>query len=717
MGLFSKKKQPQDYDYDDYEEEFEEPSENPNQTSSILGQPSLMDVVGPAYWSTDDLMQDQFILRESIGSRTYGIAGYIPPHGYPRMVNTAAFQDILSLGYVDTTLDVVPRTRHESMRELSNLLNVIRSNAQYQEEKGMSYQLRDNIAKYSDIDNLLDELQFDQNRIYDVCISFIVYGDSNREVRQNFGRVADILANEGMSIYPYAKRQKSGYLQVIPIGSRMENLDDTHRNVDRKSLAVMDIARNAAGIFNGGIPFGNNQATPSQNTEFLSVFGSNAHKPINYNMGIVGESGAGKSLSLKIKIARELTLSGIEHRSIDPDGEYVLMAKQLGQLNLTIVPDAKFVINPCAVVLVETPLDEETMSDRTGRLLDDKEIEENIALAKDGRRVVTHADGTKFIQKANVLQTIINIEDFVDVILAANGNESGLTAGEKRRLEEAAQSVISDLGITSDPDSLYTNKSGTKNGTFYERLPKPEPTLSDIYQKLIEMNTDEEGNEDPKVSRLLDGLKPYLRTGTKPLFDGQTYFGQSRSSSLNDYRYVNFNISQLDGSLREVSYFVIAQYLWVNWITNPTKRTEEKCLTMDEILQFIDNPKMAAVIEKIVRRCRKYNASICWATQDTERLDASLKAKALVTNSETMFVLRINPEHRERMQKTMNLSDGAMDILTNNPQPGEGILKQENNLVWIRTNPSSIEMEFAESNRANSRKNQERDFLEQLNRA
>lgn len=685
-------------------------------TSSVLGQPSLMDVIGPAYWSTDDLMEDEFVMRENMKSKTYGIAAYIPPHGYPRMVNTAAFQEVLSLGYVDTTLDVVPRTRHESMRELSNMLNVIRSNAQYQEEKGMSYQLRDNIAKYSDIDNLLDELQFDQNRIYDVCISFIVYGSSDREVKQNFGRVADILANEGMSVYPYAKRQKSGYLQTIPIGARMANLDDTYRNVDRKSLAVMDIARNAAGIFNGGIPFGNNQATPSQNTEFLSVFGSNTHRPINYNMGIVGESGAGKSLSLKIKIARELTLLGIEHRSIDPDGEYVLLAKKLGQLNLTIVPDAQFVINPCAVVLVETPLDEETMTDRTGRLLDDKEIEENIALAKDGRRVVTHADGTKFIQKANVLQTITNIEDFVDVILAANGNESGLTAGEKRRLEEATESVIEDLGITVDPDSLYTNKSGMRNGTYYERLPKPEPTLSDIYQKLVEMNTDEDGNEDPKVSRLLDGLKPYLKTGTKPLFDGQTYFGQGRSSSLNDYRYVNFNISQLDGSLREVTYFVLAQYLWVRWMTNPTKRTAQKCLTMDEILQFIDNPKMAATIEKIVRRCRKYNGSICWATQDTERLDVSVRAKALVTNSETMFVLRISPEHRERMQKTMSLSDGAMDILTNNPEPGEGILKQENNLIWIRTNPSASEMSFAESNRANARSQQEKDFLSQMNR-
>ena len=93
----------------------------------------------------------------------------------------------------------------------------------------------------------------------------------------------------------------------------------------------MDIARNASGRFNGGIPIGNNQATPSQNTEFLNIFGTDTHRPINYNMGIVGEAGGGKSAANKLKMAREISILGFEHRSIDPDGEYVLLAKRLGQ--------------------------------------------------------------------------------------------------------------------------------------------------------------------------------------------------------------------------------------------------------------------------------------------------------------------------------------------------------------------------------------------------
>lgn len=711
----SKPNQPSDDQEDDDEQTRYE--ENERTPSSVLGQPTLMNIIGPSYWSTDDLMQEQFVMRENMNSRTYGIAAYVPPSGYPRMLDTNVFQELLAQGNVDLTLDVVPRSRRETMQDLSNMLNVIRSNAEFQSEQGQTFQLRENIAKYSDIDNLLDQVQFDEDRLYDVAISLIVYGSSEREMNRNFGTAADLLANEGISITPYAKRVKSGYLQTIPIGARMYNLDDTYRNVNRKALAVLDIARNAAGHFNGGIPIGVNQATPSQNTEFLNIFGTNTHRPINYNMGIVGESGGGKSTSNKIKMAREISLLGYEHRSIDPDGEYVLLAKKLNQLNLTITSDAEFVINPCAISITETPLEEEIMSDDSGRMLDDEEIEEVIKYSEDGRRIVTREDGSKYVQKVPVSQMINNVEGFVNLILTSDGNEAGLTVGEKRRLEDAIRKVIDDLGITSDPASLYENRAGTVNNQFFERLPKPEPTLSDIYEALISLNTDNDGNEDPGVSRLLDGLKPYLRTGSKPIFDGQTFFGKGRSATLNDYRYVNFNISQLEGELKKVAYYVITQYLWERWMLNPTKGLVKKVLDADEILQFIDDPVMFQFFETIVRRDRKRNGSLTWLTQDIERFQNNPQAKALVTNSEFMFILATKPEHRQLMKDTIDLTDGALDILTGHPEPGEGILRQEGESIWIRTNPSDYEMTFAESNRAVQAARKNKDIIDQINRA
>ena len=73
-----------DYEEEDYENEEEEFDEKKDVPSSILGQPSLLNVIGPSYWSTDDLMQDEFVMRENMKSKTYGIAAYVPPSGYPR---------------------------------------------------------------------------------------------------------------------------------------------------------------------------------------------------------------------------------------------------------------------------------------------------------------------------------------------------------------------------------------------------------------------------------------------------------------------------------------------------------------------------------------------------------------------------------------------------------------------------------------------------------
>ena len=712
---------PQDADEESYQDDEEDDEddyyENRRSPSTQIGQPSLINILGNVYWSTDDVMQESFIMRETMKHRTYGIAAYIPPSGYPRTVDTTIFQEVLAEGCVDLTMDIVPHARKTVMRELSNYLNIIQSNADFQARKGQTFQLRDNITKYNDIDNLINEIQFDEDRLYDVAISMIIYGDSERNMNQNFGNISDILANKGISLYPYVKRQKSGYLQSVPIGARLVTLDDTYRNVTRKALGVMDIARNASGRFNGGIPFGLNQATPSRNTEFLNVFGTEAHRPNNANMGIVGESGSGKSVSAKLKIAREVALEGIEHRSIDPDGEYVRLAKKLHQLNLNITADADFVINPCAVATTETSIDEIDMSDSLGRQLSAEEVAEQIRLTNDGRQIVRHEDGEVFVQAVNIATMISNVESFVNVILKSLGEKSALTAGEINCLEDAITAVINDLGITKDPNSLFEDHPGQIGNQYYDRMPKPEPTLTDIYDKLTLLYTDEDGRPNPKVDRLLDVLKPYLRTGSKPLFDGQTNFGKGRSTLLNDYKYVNFNISQLTGSLKNVAYYVITQYLWERWMKNPTKATTKKVLDADEILQFIDDPQMSTFFEIIVRQCRKRNGSLCWMSQDIKRLKNNIKADALYTNSDFMFFLGFKSEYKALMKEAFDLTDGALEILTEHPEKGEGILKTESENLWIRTNPGRDEWDFVESNKAVEKARQDRNIVSQINDA
>lgn len=85
-------------------------------------------------------MQDEFVMRENMRSKTYGIAAYVPPSGYPRTLDTTVFQDLLAQGNVDVTLDIVPQSRRFTMRNLSNMLNIIEANAEYQKEKGQTFQ-------------------------------------------------------------------------------------------------------------------------------------------------------------------------------------------------------------------------------------------------------------------------------------------------------------------------------------------------------------------------------------------------------------------------------------------------------------------------------------------------------------------------------------------------------------------------------------------------
>lgn len=734
MGLFDRLKRNKDEEVDDEqydevendsefgdqeEQEYQDPDEeyykNQRSPSTSIGQPSIVNIIANSYWSTDDVMQEYFIMRETMKHRTYGIVAYAPPSGFGRAIDTSVFEELLSEGNIDLTEDIVPHPNQQVMRSLSNISNVILSNTDYQQQKGQTFQLHDNITKYNDIQNFLDELQFDENRMYDLNLSLIVYGSSEREMNRNFSVAQNALAKKGISITPYVKRVKSGYLQTIPIGARMYNIEDTYRNFDRKALSVMDMARNASGRFNGGIPFGVNQVTPSHNVEFLNVFGTKTHRPINYNMGIIAESGAGKSTSNKIKMAREMSILGIEHRCIDPDGEYVMLAKKLGGLNLNITQDAEFRINPCALATTETALDEEIRYDATGRQLTDEEIEDQIRLGNDNRTVVTHADGQKFIQKVNIAQMYDNVKGFINEIIISNKGERPMTVSEIARLNDALQAIIKRLGITTDPNSLYTDESGTRNNKFYERLPKLEPTLTDIYNELIRQNTDKDGNEDPKIERLLDAIKPYLRTGNQPIFDGQTYFGPGRAADLNDYLFVNFNIAELQGDFKRVAYYVITQYLWERWMKNPIKATTKKVLDADEILQFIDDDEMFKFFDTIVRRCRKRNGSLCWITQDIAKFKDNTNAGSLVTNSEFEFVLQTKPEHRDLLKNALDLTEGALDRLTSNPAPGEGILRAEGESIWIRTNPSAKEMEFAESNRAVQLARENKNVVDQIN--
>ena len=106
-----------------------------------------------------------------------------------------------------------------------------------------------------------------------------------------------------LPLQPVTHRVKSGFLETVPLGVPIATLNDMLRMVDRFALSQMDLAQNASGEFNEGIPFARNLKTGQE--EYLNVFVQKKNHLITITCLSWDSLVSGKSAANKIKIYRE----------------------------------------------------------------------------------------------------------------------------------------------------------------------------------------------------------------------------------------------------------------------------------------------------------------------------------------------------------------------------------------------------------------------------
>lgn len=641
--------------------------------------PDFWDVIAPEgiYIKSED----HGVIKQSLGTETYFRPIYIPRDGYPRKMITNWLYEILSSGEVDVMIDIHKIPKTPAIRSLQKQETMLRSNYDWQVKRGNIDQISDLETKIDDTTILMDEIQFSENDMFHVSTMFMLYAQSKRELDRFSEYLEDLLAGSFFSLVTAFSRIKKAFLSIAPLGTN--HLPDTLRNLDRRALSTFAPFISGSGIYTGGVPFGINRI--DGRLEFINSFGNEDWKPDNYNIGIFGISGSGKSVAMKLKIAREMAGANIHAAIIDPEGEFVKLVNRLGGINLNISEESGIVINPCAINFSDIPIDD----------IDDEEL---LALEEDDQKEIVEKNGKKYLRFVPVREKINEIIDFFDFLVRGKGLESeGLDVFERTFLEDAINEVFRTLGITTHPSSLFEEEIREIDGQIIQsQVRKPEPEILQIYNVLKE----EHGN-NPKAERLLAAIKPFLRTGSKPLFDGQTYLGRGVQQTLETSRLINFNISSLEeGFLRPVAFHVIMNYLWEYFIKDINRADLKKVLYTDELWQFVDNPFLVAFFEKIARRIRKRNGGLVYASQDFVRLLNNEKARGILTNTFTTFFLRQNKIDLKYIRENFNLTQGEIDILFSNPNKGEGILRVGENSVWLQTNPSDEEMMFIESNQA-----------------
>ncbi|MGE6756051.1 VirB4 family type IV secretion system protein, partial [Rossellomorea sp. NPDC071047] len=369
----------------------------------------------------------------------------------------------------------------------------------------------------------------------------------------------------------------------------------------------------------------------------------------------------------------------------DVENEFSKLTKRLGGLNLDISEESNIRINPVALNYTDIPLED-----------DDEELE--LVDEADDKEIIEKEDGKRFIRFVAIREKVGEVIEFFDIIARGKNLEGqGLDVFERNYLEEAINGVFEKMKFTSHPNSLFENQAKEVDGQIIQsRARKPEPTITDIYNYIIEKFENEK-----KAERLIAVIKPYLRDGSKPIFDGQTYLGKGVTTELHKARLINFNISKMEtGGLREIAYHVILTFLWEHFIKNVENANKKKIVYADEAWQLVDYEATVDFLERMARRSRKRNAGLRIASQDFVRILESRKARGILQNTYTFIFLKQNKIDLKKIKENFDLSAGELGILFGKPDKGEGILRHGKSSVWLRTDPSDEELVFVESNSA-----------------
>ncbi|MEK5071674.1 DUF87 domain-containing protein [Sporosarcina sp. FSL K6-1508] len=687
MGIFNKKKVSKN-------KQSETPVEKEIEDSQlqINMKPDVWDVIAPEGIGISDLSDDYGIIKQSLGSKTYFRPWYVPRDGYPRKMQTNWLYAITSSGEADVMFDIHKIPKTDAIRMLQKQNTIVKSNLAFQKKRGNQDSIMDNETKIADTEILMEEIQFSDNDLYHVGITGALYADSERELDKYSEYMEDEMSSKFFKITSTWGRVKKGFRSITPLA--FNEIKDSLRNVDRRSLSTFSPFISGSGKFNGGIPIGRNKITGQK--EFYNAFGTYEIRPENYNMAIFGVSGSGKSLAMKLLLARETTGLAVYSRLIDVEGEFVSIVKALGGVSLNLSEESNIRINPLAINVSSIPFEN-----------DDEEME---LLENADEREIVEKNGKKYVSFVPIREKINEVIDFFDIICRGkNQEDSGINVFERNYVEEALKYLYTDkkagFNYTTSPKSLYESKPKQVDGKIVQsRVRKPEPTISDVYAYLIDHY-----KMEPNAERILAAIRPFLHDGSKPIFDGQTFLGDDQIVDLHSAQLVNFNISQMEeGFLRPIAYHVILNYIWEYFVKNVDNERLKKIVYADEFWTLVDNDQTVSFAEKVARRARKRNAGLRIASQDFVRILESKKARGVLQNTHTFFFLKQNKIDLKLIEENFDLSKGEINILFQNPDKGEGILRVGRSSVWLQTDPSKEDIDFIESNIAVLEENRRR---------
>jgi len=254
---------------------------------------------------------------------------------YPRYLSENWFAPIINLDKVfDVAIFIQPIETAQVLRTFQKKVAEVQSQINTRESKGL---VRDPMldTAYQDLENLRDNLQQAQEKLFDVGLYITIYAESSSELDKIESEIKSILEAKLVYVKPALFQQEQGFKTVIPIGTDEMKVYSKLNSSPLSSLfpfVSFDLTSDK------GILYGINRHNSS-----LILFDRFSLE--NYNSITFAKSGSGKSYMTKLEILRTLMFD-VDVMVIDPEKEYEYLAEAVDGRYFNISLNSEHHINP-----------------------------------------------------------------------------------------------------------------------------------------------------------------------------------------------------------------------------------------------------------------------------------------------------------------------------------------------------------------------------------
>lgn len=254
---------------------------------------------------------------------------------YPRYLSEEWFSPIINMDKVfDVSIFVHPIETSRVLRQFQRKVAEVQSQIHMREEKGLVRDPMLDVA-YQDLENLRDQLQQAQEKLFDVGLYITIHGESSEELDKVESEIKSILESKLIYVKPALFQQEQGYKSTLPLGNDELGV---HSKLNSSPLSSLFPFTSFDLTSDKGILYGINRHNSS-----LVLFDRFSLE--NYNSIMFAKSGAGKSYATKLEILRTLMFE-TEVIVIDPEREYEYMAEATGGRYFNISLNSEHHINP-----------------------------------------------------------------------------------------------------------------------------------------------------------------------------------------------------------------------------------------------------------------------------------------------------------------------------------------------------------------------------------